>query len=154
VVQKDKQVAIMSIYGALISEQVGESAIGLADTRIFAGAPSLAEEMNAEEATDTGMTGEDDESIDEEQFMACYRLAAHSNDALLLASISAMFAAHPQQAWSAVERVCNEKAQQATIATQNGDFVGAAAAIEEHRELALVYSMLIDARLERLSSDA
>lgn len=114
----------------------------------------LAEELNGC-FSGLNIMGEETNQIEEfseEAFTAAFCMAASCDDPELLARISAIFSAHPSRAYAAVDRICEEKAREATEATQNGDYTTAAQAISEHHSMAMVYGKLISARLERLSS--
>ncbi len=71
----------------------------------------------------------------------------------MLAKISSIFSAHPTLAWATVDKICEEKAQESTDATKNGNYEVAAVAIEEHHALAMVYSKLIASRVEWLNAN-
>ncbi len=120
-----------------------------------------------EPALDSDESSDDDETIEseaiamalnarepfsEQQFTAAFYAAASCDDAEALGTVGAMFNKNPKEAWTTIDKICDEKAKEATRATQTGNYTVAAAAIEAHHSLAMVYSKLISARIEQLNA--
>ena len=92
------------------------------------------------------------EPFSEQKFTAAFYAAASCDDAEALGTVGAMFNKNPKEAWTTIDKICDEKAKEATRATQTGNYTAAAAAIEAHHSLAMVYSKLISARIEQLNA--